>query len=166
MALLCEPIAQRAKKVNHEMPLERFLRIISAKNARAASLRQTRFTSTAEKPRQLATKSTRENCRYYWRLSGLDLGWGGRIRTSEWRNQNLPEGFAFEHHPLHLEEDGATVFREACKLGCEGVVSKRLALPLWTFAPLGEGEEPQSASGETRGREELGPLIISQAQFG
>ena len=24
------------------------------------------------------------------------------------------------------EEDGATVFREACKLGCEGIVSKRL----------------------------------------
>ena len=90
---------------------------------------------------------------------------GGRIRTSEWRNQNLPEGFAFEHRPLHFEEDGATVFREACKLGCEGVVSKRLALPLWTFAPLGEGEKPQSASGETRGRGELGPLIISQAQF-
>jgi hypothetical protein len=99
------------------------------------------------------------------RETGL-AGWGGRIRTSEWRNQNLPEGFAFEHRPLHFEEEGATVFREACKLGCEGVVSKRLALPLWTFAPLGEGEEPQSASGETRGRGELGPLIISQAQFG
>jgi bifunctional non-homologous end joining protein LigD len=27
------------------------------------------------------------------------------------------------------EEDGAIVFREACKLGCEGVVSKRLGSP-------------------------------------
>ena len=26
----------------------------------------------------------------------------------------------------HFEEDGATVFREACRLGCEGIVSKRL----------------------------------------
>jgi bifunctional non-homologous end joining protein LigD len=26
----------------------------------------------------------------------------------------------------HYEEDGETVFREACKLGCEGIVSKRL----------------------------------------
>jgi bifunctional non-homologous end joining protein LigD len=26
----------------------------------------------------------------------------------------------------HFEEDGAIVFREACRLGCEGVVSKRL----------------------------------------
>jgi bifunctional non-homologous end joining protein LigD len=28
-----------------------------------------------------------------------------------------------------FEEDGAIVFREACKLGCEGIVSKRLGLP-------------------------------------
>ena len=26
----------------------------------------------------------------------------------------------------HYEEDGAIVYREACKLGCEGIVSKRL----------------------------------------
>jgi bifunctional non-homologous end joining protein LigD len=38
----------------------------------------------------------------------------------------------------HYEEDGAIVFREACKLGCEGIVSKRLGSiyrrgrsPLW-----------------------------------
>jgi len=38
----------------------------------------------------------------------------------------------------HYEEDGATVFRVACKLGCEGIVSKRLGSiyrrgrsPLW-----------------------------------
>jgi bifunctional non-homologous end joining protein LigD len=29
----------------------------------------------------------------------------------------------------HFEEDGAIVFREACRLGCEGVVSKRLGSP-------------------------------------
>jgi bifunctional non-homologous end joining protein LigD len=29
----------------------------------------------------------------------------------------------------HYEEDGAVVFREACKLGCEGIVSKRLGSP-------------------------------------
>jgi bifunctional non-homologous end joining protein LigD len=26
----------------------------------------------------------------------------------------------------HYEEDGEIVFREACKLGCDGIVSKRL----------------------------------------
>ena len=29
----------------------------------------------------------------------------------------------------HTGEDGATVFRHACKLGFEGIVSKRLAAP-------------------------------------
>jgi ATP-dependent DNA ligase len=29
----------------------------------------------------------------------------------------------------HTDEDGATVFRHACKLGLEGIVSKRLAAP-------------------------------------
>jgi bifunctional non-homologous end joining protein LigD len=28
-----------------------------------------------------------------------------------------------------FEEDGATVYREACKLGCEGIVSKRFGSP-------------------------------------
>jgi len=27
----------------------------------------------------------------------------------------------------HCEGDGAIVFREACRLGCEGIVSKRLS---------------------------------------
>jgi ATP-dependent DNA ligase len=29
----------------------------------------------------------------------------------------------------HYDEDGAIVFREACRLGCEGIVSKRLGSP-------------------------------------
>jgi ATP-dependent DNA ligase len=29
----------------------------------------------------------------------------------------------------HTDEDGATVFRHACKLGFEGIVSKRLTAP-------------------------------------
>ena len=29
----------------------------------------------------------------------------------------------------HYEADGATVYREACRLGCEGIVSKRLGSP-------------------------------------
>jgi bifunctional non-homologous end joining protein LigD len=29
----------------------------------------------------------------------------------------------------HTDEDGATVFRHACKLGLEGIVSKRLTAP-------------------------------------
>ncbi len=37
-----------------------------------------------------------------------------------------PVGIVFNEH---TEEDGATVFRHACKLGFEGIVSKRLAAP-------------------------------------
>jgi bifunctional non-homologous end joining protein LigD len=29
----------------------------------------------------------------------------------------------------HTDEDGATVFRHACKMGLEGIVSKRLTAP-------------------------------------
>jgi bifunctional non-homologous end joining protein LigD len=29
----------------------------------------------------------------------------------------------------HFEEDGASVYRAACQLGCEGIVSKRLGSP-------------------------------------
>lgn len=35
----------------------------------------------------------------------------------------------------HFEEDGAIVFREACDLGCEGIVSKRLG-PLYRSVTL------------------------------
>ena len=37
-----------------------------------------------------------------------------------------PPGIAFVEH---IEGDGATVFRHACKLGCEGIVSKRVDSP-------------------------------------
>jgi hypothetical protein len=41
----------------------------------------------------------------------------------------------------HFEADGAIVYREACKLGCEGIVSKRIGSPYrsWTLGALGEG---------------------------
>jgi bifunctional non-homologous end joining protein LigD len=37
-----------------------------------------------------------------------------------------PAGIVYNEH---TEEDGATVFRHACKLGFEGIVSKRLTAP-------------------------------------
>jgi bifunctional non-homologous end joining protein LigD len=37
-----------------------------------------------------------------------------------------PTGIAFNEHS---DEDGAVVFRHACKLGLEGIVSKRLGSP-------------------------------------
>jgi bifunctional non-homologous end joining protein LigD len=51
------------------------------------------------------------------------------------------------------EEDGAIVFREACKLGCEGIVSKRAWLNVspGPFAAFGEGQESECAGGQARG---------------
>ena len=33
------------------------------------------------------------------------------------------------HYNDHLEEDGRVVFKHACKLGCEGIVAKRIDRP-------------------------------------
>jgi hypothetical protein len=42
----------------------------------------------------------------------------------------------------HTDEDGATIFLQACKMGLEGIVSKRLsALPVGPVARLDQGEE-------------------------
>jgi bifunctional non-homologous end joining protein LigD len=47
----------------------------------------------------------------------------------------------------HYEEDGATVFREACKLGREGIVSKGLA------RPIGQGAHRTGSRSRTRPRQ-------------
>ena len=58
----------------------------------------------------------------------------------------------------HLEGDGPTVFAHACKMGLEGIVSKRkgLALSLGALASLAQNEEPGCTGGEARGRGGLG----------
>jgi bifunctional non-homologous end joining protein LigD len=60
-----------------------------------------------------------------------------------------------------FEEDGANVFREACKLGCEGIVSKRLGSPLslGAFSSLGEGQKSESAGRHARGGGGLAEII-------
>jgi hypothetical protein len=35
-----------------------------------------------------------------------------------------------ERGPSRVEEDGASVYRAACQLGCEGIVSKRAAIEI------------------------------------
>jgi bifunctional non-homologous end joining protein LigD len=59
-------------------------------------------------------------------LDGRDL----RREPIEERRALLAELLDGSHLSIvlneHFEEDGSIVFREACKLGCEGIVSKRL----------------------------------------
>jgi bifunctional non-homologous end joining protein LigD len=56
---------------------------------------------------------------------------GEDLRRHEERKRLLAKLLKGSHlvHNEWFEEDGATVLREACKLGCEGIVSKRLGSP-------------------------------------
>jgi hypothetical protein len=61
-----------------------------------------------------------------------------------------------DQHPgivfnAHYAVDGGTVFKNACALGCEGMEAARVAVCVWSFGPLGQGQKPESASGEARG---------------
>jgi len=62
-------------------------------------------------------------------LDGEDL----RRQPIEARKERLAKLLRRAHSSIvlneHYEADGETVFREACRLGCEGIVSKRLGSP-------------------------------------
>jgi ATP-dependent DNA ligase len=51
-------------------------------------------------------------------------------------------GVRLNEHMEHSE--GAVVFQHACKMGLEGIVSKRfrLALSIWALAGLAQAQEP------------------------
>jgi bifunctional non-homologous end joining protein LigD len=77
--------------------------------------------------RRHGTVAIAEHCTFdLLELDGRDL----RRETIEKRKELLAELLSGSRHSLILnecfEEDGAIVFREACWLGCEGIVSKRL----------------------------------------
>jgi ATP-dependent DNA ligase len=42
----------------------------------------------------------------------------------------------------HTDDDGATIFRQACRMGLEGIVSKRLSAPRRSGPSRAQGEEP------------------------
>jgi bifunctional non-homologous end joining protein LigD len=73
-------------------------------------------------------------------LDGEDLR-GARLENRKGLLADLlrgvDDGIAFNHH---FDGDGATIFKYACALGCEGIVSKRLgsAYPLWLRRPLAQ----------------------------
>ena len=75
-------------------------------------------------------------------LDGDDL----RHHAIETRKELLAKLLKGSHLSLvlneHFEEDGAIVFRQARKLGCEGIVSKRLWLAL---SAMGEDQKSESA---------------------
>ena len=48
----------------------------------------------------------------------------------------------------HFDEDGAAVYRAACQLGCEGIVSKQLGSLYRSIEVLGEGQKSECAGSE------------------
>jgi len=58
----------------------------------------------------------------------------------------------------HFEEDGKIVFREACKLGCEGIVVKmaRLALSRRALAALGQSQKLKAPAVTREAEEDWG----------
>jgi len=71
-------------------------------------------------------------------LDGKDLRWKPIETRKELLAKLLEDSDLALVLNKHYEEDGATVFSNACKLGCEGIVSKRLGStyrrgrsPLW-----------------------------------
>jgi hypothetical protein len=92
-------------------------------------------------------------------LDGKDL----RRSAIEYRKHKLAKLVRGPHLGVvlneHYEGDGEIIFKHACKLGCEGIVSKRLGSPtLGAFAALGQSQEPESAGCEARGGGGLGAV--------
>src|SRR5437870_2367628 len=100
-------------------------RMVSAKNRPARN---------AKKPRQLAPNLPHQNDKNYCNINYLRLGWGARIRTWEWRNQNpLPYHLATpQRAPDHTcasgpdqspDDAGVTLARSQSlnrRAGCQG----------------------------------------------
>jgi bifunctional non-homologous end joining protein LigD len=80
--------------------------------------------------RRHGTVTNAEHCAFdLLELDGRDL----RREPIEKRKELLADLLSASRHGLTFNEcfheDGAIVFREACRLGCEGIVSKRLGSP-------------------------------------
>jgi bifunctional non-homologous end joining protein LigD len=73
-------------------------------------------------------------------VNGQDI----RREPIEERKRHLAELLQLPHDGMALNEhyagDSAIIYKHACALGCEGLVSKRagLALSLWPLAALAE----------------------------
>ncbi len=98
-------------------------------------------------------------------LNGHDL----RKRPIEERKHVLANLLRHEHPGIafnrHFVGDGSIIYKHACALGCEGIVSKRLG----SYYSAGRSghwlklKNPCRACGKTRGRRRLGPMTCMRA---
>ena len=85
-------------------------------------------------------------------IDGEDLRW----RTIEDRKSLLKRLIGSKHPGIafnkHFDVEGSVVFHHACKLGCEGIVSKRIgSVSVRPIERLDQGQESGGAGRETRG---------------
>ena len=98
-------------------------------------------------------------------LSAFDLlesdGQDLRRKPIETRKALLAKLLKGSHLSLvlneHFEEDGAIVYREACRLGCEGIVEAAwLDLSSWPLTALAQGQKSKRASVKREAEEDWG----------
>ena len=100
-------------------------------------------------------------------LDGEDL----RPMPIEARQRNLAQLVRNVAAGLHLSEhlhgDGTEIFEQACKLGCEGIVSKRVGSRYVSGRTdkLDQGQEPGGACGQARGRGRPEPMTQATDQL-
>jgi bifunctional non-homologous end joining protein LigD len=91
-------------------------------------------------------------------VNGEDI----RAEPIDERKRRLAGLLRLPHEGIALNEsyreDGATIFKHACALGCEGIVSKRLGsqYPRQPIGALAQDQEPERAGREARGRGRIG----------
>jgi hypothetical protein len=98
--ILAAAAALRAKKFNHEMAPERYLRLAPAKPGAETSLQRAAVRKDRKKARKYATKAPHRQRQNTSNINSLFAGWGGRTRTSEWRNQNPTDSPYYSMHIL------------------------------------------------------------------
>ena len=71
--------------------------------------------------------------------------------------RHSPTGIALNEH---YDDDGAIIYKHACSLGCEGIVSKRLGLPYKAgrVSHWVKVKKPSGAGGEARSLRGMGAL--------
>ena len=83
-----------------------------------------------------------------WREPTAGVHRGAQGNTGEHPAQEPPTGLRLNEHMEHPEGD--IVFRHACKMGLEGIVSE-IALQVWAVAGLAQVQEPRGAGCAARG---------------
>jgi bifunctional non-homologous end joining protein LigD len=102
-------------------------------------------------------------------LDGYDLRKSAQLMRKEFLEKIVGHGSELVRYNRHFKENGASVLRHACRLGLEGLVSKRLDAPyrsgrskVWTKAKCGARQEFVIGGyvPSTTARKSIGSLVL------